>query len=75
MNMYSPSVVTPPSSIYHTCSIRKKFWEEKFIPVNLEIYGRHNFRKHRDINNGEQYIVLDMYSKLDCMEKSKFTSS
>ena len=28
-----------------------------------------------DINNSEQYIILEISSKLDCMDKREFTSS
>ena len=37
--------------------------------------GRCNVRKHRDINDGEQYIILNIYSKLDCLEKREDTYS
>ena len=48
-------VVTPPS-IYHGCSTRKKFWEEKlagkkqdfFEPVKMRNCGKRNVRKHRE---------------------------
>ena len=43
MNMKLLAVVTPPS-IYHVCSTRKTFWEEKFtgkdfffLAVNMEV--------------------------------------
>ena len=36
--------------------------------------GRQNVRKYRDIHNGEQYIILYKYSKVDFMEKREFTS-
>ena len=45
------------------------FWEEKFTPVNMTICGRHNASKYREIKNGEQYIILDIYSKLYYLEK------
>ena len=57
MNMNLLEVVTPPS-IYHGCSTRKTFWEEKFtVEENLtlgelsaaNVFGRHNVRKHREI--------------------------
>ena len=48
MNMKLLSVVTPPY-FYHSCSTRKKFWEEKFTPVNVEMFGRCNVRKHSEI--------------------------
>ena len=61
-------VVTPPA-IYRGCSTRRKFSEEKFIPVNMKICGRHNVTKYRDIKNGYRYIALDISSKLDSMNK------
>ena len=33
--------------------------------------GRHNFRKHREIKNGEQYVVLDIFLMFDDMDKIK----
>ena len=36
---------------------------------------RCNVRKHREINNGEKYIILYIYYKLGCMEKREVTSS
>ena len=37
--------------------------------------GRKNVKKNRDIQNGEQYIVLGISSKLDCLDKREVTSS
>ena len=50
-NMKLLAVVTL-SYIYHCCSTRKTFWEEKltlvaFTPVKMKQFGHHNFRKHR----------------------------
>ena len=50
------AIVSPPS-IYHGCSSRKTFWEEKFAgkkqdlfePVNMRNCGKRNVRKHREI--------------------------
>ena len=67
--------VTPPPDIYHDFFTRKTFWEYNFIPVNMTSCGRRNIRKHREINNSKRYIILDISSKIGCMEKSKFTSS
>ena len=75
MNMKFLSFVTPTPDIYHGCSTRKTFWEDNFTPVNMISYGRHNVRKHREIKNGEQYIILGVYYKLGCMEKREVTSS
>ena len=60
------SVVTPPS-IYHGCSTRKTFWEEKFtgeeelfLAMNMKICGCRNVRKHRDIKGSDKYVTLDI---------------
>ena len=68
-------VVTPPPAIYHGCSIRNMFWEENFAPVNMKSCGRRNVRKNRDINNGEQYIFLEISCKIDYLDKREFNSS
>ena len=69
------AVVTPPPAIDHGCPNRKTFWEEKFKPVNMISCGRRNVRKHREIKNGEKYIILDISSNLHCLDKRKVTSS
>ena len=51
------------------------FWEDKFTPVNIKSCESLNVRKHRDIKNIEQYIILDICSKLYFMVKREFTSS
>ena len=67
------SVVTPPA-IYHGLPTQKTFWEENFTLVSMKSCGRRNFRKHRDIKNGEHYIALDLSLKLYCLYKRKATS-
>ena len=37
--------------------------------------GRPNVRKHREIKNGEKYILLEMYSKLCCLEEREVAYS
>ena len=69
------SVLTPPQDIYHGCSTHKTLWQDKLTPVNMTSSGRCNVRKHRDTKNGEQYIVLDIYSKIDFMDKREAKSS
>ena len=66
--------------MYRGCSTQKTFWEGNFIPgeftpVNMKNCGRHNIRKHREINIGEKYIILDISLKFGSMEKMKITSS
>ena len=57
MNMKLLEVVTPPS-IYHGCSTRKTFWEEKFtgkenlfLAVNMKNCVRRNVRKPKEIKS------------------------
>ena len=52
------AAVTPPQDIYHGCSTWKKFWENKFTPVNMTGYGRRNVRKHIKIKYVEKYVAL-----------------
>ena len=81
MNMNLLSVVTPPS-IYHGCSTRKTFWEEKFtdkeiffVAVNMKICDRCNVRKHKDINGSDKYVTLNIVLKFDSLDNMKITSS
>ena len=69
------AVVTPPTAIYHGCFTRKKFWEDKFTPVNMKSCGRRNVRKHRKIKNGEKYIRLDISYQIYCLDKREVTFS
>ena len=73
-DMKLPSFVTS-LYIHHGCSTRKAFWEEKFTQVNMKNCGHHNVGKHRDTNNGEQYVVLDISLKFFNMENKKIISS
>ena len=82
-------VVTPPY-IYHDCSTRKTFWEEKFTgkkqylfePVNMRNCGKRNFRKHREIKKGDvcvtyenKYEILKFSEKFGNLDKMETTSS
>ena len=85
-------VVTLPY-IYHGCSTRKTFWEEKFTgkkqdlfePVNMRNYGKRNFRKHREIKDGDERVTLKAYENMyeilkfsenfDNLDKMETTSS
>ena len=69
------AVVTPPPDIYHGFSTQKTLREEKFTPAKVTSCGRLNGRKHRDTKNCEQYIILDISSNIDCVEKREVTSS
>ena len=59
-------VVTQPS-IYHGCSTRKTFWEEKFtgkenlfLAVKMKNCVRHNVRKQKEIKGSDKYATLDI---------------
>ena len=53
-------VLTPPS-FYRGCSTQKLFCEEKFTPVNMKKGVRCNVRKHREIEDSDKYITLEIY--------------
>ena len=68
-------VVTPPS-IYHGCSTRKTFWEEKFTgkqylfeSLNMKNYGRHKVRKQKKIKGSDKCVTLNIYEILNLSEK------
>ena len=68
-------VVTPPS-IYHGCSTRKTFWEEKFTgkqdlfeSVNMKNCGQRNVRKHKEIKGSDKCVTLNIYEILNISEK------
>ena len=80
-------VVTPPS-IYHGCSTRKTFWEEKFTGkqylfqyVNMKNCGSRKVRKHKEIKGSDKCVTLNTYEilniseKFDDMNKMETTSS
>ena len=43
--------------------------------MNMKSCGRFNVSKHRDIKNGDKYIILEIYPKLDCLCNRKVTYS
>ena len=68
-------VVTPPS-IYHGCSTRKTFWEEKFTgkkylfeSVNMKNCGPCKVRKHKKIKGSDKCVTLDISEKFDSPNK------
>ena len=74
-------VVTPPS-IYHRCSTRKTFWEEKFTgqqnlfqSVNMKNCGRRKVRKHKEIRDSDKCVTLNVSAKFDSLKKMETTSS
>ena len=83
-------LVVTPQSIYHGCSTRKPFWEEKFTgkkqdffePVNMRNCGKRNFRKNREIKESDErvtyenmYEILKFSEKFDNLDKMETTSS
>ena len=79
MNMNILTVVTP-LSIYHGCSTRNTFWEEKFTvgefsAVNMKNCGRLNVRKHREIKGNDKYVTLDILLKFGSLDKMRITYS
>ena len=75
-------VVTPPS-IYHSCSTRKTFWEEKFTgkkqdlfeSMNIRNCGQNNLGKHKEIKGSDNIVTLNVSAKFDSMNKMETTSS
>ena len=80
-------VVTPPS-IYHGCSNRKTFWEEKFTgkqdlfeSVNMKNCGRCKVMKHKEIKGSNKCVTLNIHDilniseKFDSLNKMETTSS
>ena len=75
-------VVVTPLSIYHGCSNRKTFWEEKFTDkedlflfVNMKNCVCRKVRKHKDIKGSDKSVTLDISSKFDSLNNMKTTSS
>ena len=74
-------VVTPPS-IYHGCSTRKTFQEEKFtgkkncfLSVNIKNCGRRKVRKPKEIKGSDKYVTLYISSKFYSLDMMKTSSS
>ena len=75
-------VVVTPLYIYHGCSIRKTFWEEKFtgkkyffLSVNMKHCGCCKVRKHKEIKGNDKIVTLNISAKFDSLNKMKTTSS
>ena len=70
-------VVVTPTSIYHGCSTRKTFWEEKFTGKKQDLFEsvkmrncvQRNVRKQKEIKGGEKCVTLNMYEILNISEK------
>ena len=80
-------VVTSPS-IYHGCSTRKTFWEEKFTgkqelfqSMSMKNCVRQKFMKHKDIKGSDKcvtwniYEILNISEKFDSLNNTETTSS
>ena len=74
-------VVTPPS-IYHGCSTRKTFWEEKFTgkkdvfqSMNMKNCGRCKVRKHKKIKGSDKIVTLNISAKFDSLNNMETKSS
>ena len=74
--MKFPVVVTP-RSIYHGCSTRKTFWEEKFTGKKQDFFESLNIRncvqrnvwKHKAIKGSDKCVTLNIYEILNISEK------
>ena len=73
--------VTPPS-IYHGCSTRKTFWEEKFTckqdlfqSANMKNCGRRIVSKHKEIKGIDKCVTLYISENFDSLNKMDTTSS
>ena len=71
INMKFLVFATPPS-IYHGCSTRKTFWEEKFTgkqdlfdSVNMKNYGCRKVRKHKEIKGSDKCVTLNIFDILN----------
>ena len=53
----------------------EKFTLGEFSDLNMEICGRHNVSKHREINGSDKYVTLDISLKFDSLYKMRITSS
>ena len=67
--------VVTPLSIYHGCSSQKRLCKGNFTPVNMKNCVCLNVRKHREINNGENYITLYISLYFGIMDNMKIKSS
>ena len=64
-------VVVIPPSIYHGCSTRKTFCEEKltgkkdfFQSMNMKNCGCRKVRKHKDIKGSDKIVTLNVSASL-----------
>ena len=65
-------VVVAPLSIYHGCSTRKTFWEEKFtgkkqdlfVSMNTRNCVQRNVMKNKEIKDSGERVTLNIYEIL-----------
>ena len=70
-------VVFAPPSIYHGCSTRKTYREEKFtgkkqdlfVSVNMINCGQSNVGKHKEIKDSDDCVTLNMNEILKISEE------
>ena len=69
-------VFVTPQSIYHGCSTRKTFWEEKFTGkqdlfeyLNMKNCGPRKVRKYKEIKSSDKCVTLNIYEILNISEK------
>ena len=70
-------VVVAPPSIYHGCSTRKTFWEEKFtgkkqylfVSLNMRNCGQRNIRQHREFKGSDERVTLNTNKILKILEE------
>ena len=70
-------VFVAPPSIYHGCSTRKIFSEEKFtgkkqdffLSMNMRNCGQSSVRKHRETKDSDECVTLNMNDILKISEK------
>ena len=46
-----------------------------FLAVDMKCFGRRNVRKHKDIKGSDKYVILDISSKFDSLDKIQIKSS
>ena len=75
-------VVVTPLSIYHGCSTRKTFWEEKFTgkqdlfqSMNMKNFVHLKVRKHKEIKGSDKCVTLNISEMFDSLNKMETTSS
>ena len=69
-------VFVTPLSIYHGCSTRKTFWEEKFTgkkylyeSMNMKNCGCRKVMNHNKIKSSDKCVTLNIYGILSISEK------